>query len=80
GRQVCVDSTNKLLNSSLYVTGGKTGFLPGYAGGAGASLMIKAKNSAGREVIAVVLAHPSYQRQFSEIENMINWTFRNYQW
>lgn len=78
-RLLCVKSTNKLLNSRLYVTGGKTGFLPPSAGGAGSSLMIKAKKN-GHEVIAVVLGHPNYQRMFIEVENMINWSYRNYQW
>ncbi|MBU1119164.1 serine hydrolase [Patescibacteria group bacterium] len=74
----CFKNTNKLLDSELYVTGGKTGYLPGYAGGAGASLMVKAKNKDGHEVIAVVLAHPSYSRQFGDVHKMINWAFVNY--
>ncbi len=51
-----IRNTNRLLNSDLYITGGKTGFL----NEAGYCLMTKAKNKQNKEVIAVVLGTPEW--------------------
>lgn len=81
GRQsrYCFKSTNKLLWSDLYITGGKTGYLPLSWGGDGASLMIKARHSSGSQVIGVVLGNSTADGRFSDMEKMIKWGYRNYQ-
>lgn len=74
------NNTNKLVNSTLYLTGGKTGHLPPSWGGINYSLMTKAKNSSGDEVIAVVLGNNSSKDVFNEVESLIRWSFANYKW
>lgn len=63
-------NTNPLVGSSdLYLTGGKTGFLEE----AGYCLMTRAKNSSGREVIAVVLGAPDTETRNREVKNLLEW-------
>ena len=50
-RKITVANTNQILKSPYIITGSKTGFT--YE--AGRCLMIKAKNRAGREVIAIIM-------------------------
>jgi len=64
-----IKNTNELLDSSLYVTGGKTGYLDE----AGYCLMAKAKNSQGREVIAVTLSATTSSSRFSDTEKLLRW-------
>lgn len=74
------NNTNKLVNSQLAVTGGKTGYLPPSWGGIYHSLMTKAKDRYDNEVIAVTLGNPSRTDMFFEVESLINWGFGNYRW
>ncbi|PIY95885.1 MAG: hypothetical protein COY66_05715 [Candidatus Kerfeldbacteria bacterium CG_4_10_14_0_8_um_filter_42_10] len=64
-----IKNTNELLDSSLYVTGGKTGYLDE----AGYCLMTKARNSQGSEVIAVVLGAVTSSSRFSDTEKLLEW-------
>ena len=80
GKYLACDNTNKLLYSNLYITGGKTGYLPYTWGGINYNLMVKAKNSDGHEVIGVIMGNNSaYDIRF-EMESLINWGFDNYSW
>jgi len=73
-------NTNKLLNSSLYITGGKTGYLPYSFGGINYNLMVKAKNSDGHEVVGVIMGNNSPSAIRSDLESLIRWGFDNYKW
>lgn len=74
------NNTNKLVNSNLTVTGGKTGYLPPSWGGIYFNLMTKAKDRYGNEVIAITMGNPSHPDTRNEVESLINWGFRNYRW
>ncbi len=80
GRYLDCNNTNKLLNSSLYITGGKTGYLPYSWGGINYNLMIKAKNSEGHEIVGVIMGDNSYSDLQRTMEDLINWGFSNYIW
>ncbi|NQV13224.1 MAG: D-alanyl-D-alanine carboxypeptidase [Parcubacteria group bacterium] len=80
GKSLSFRNTNGLVNSHLTVTGGKTGYLPPSWGGIHYNLMTKAKDGYGNEVIAVTMGNPSYSDTKYEVESLINWGFRNYQW
>jgi D-alanyl-D-alanine carboxypeptidase len=68
-----IKNTNELINSSLYLTGGKTGYLDE----AGYCLIIKAKQSTDREILSIVLGNPSYYDRFVEAENMVYYGYNN---
>jgi len=80
GKHLSFNNTNKLVNSNLTVTGGKTGYLPPSWGGIYYNLMTKSKNSYGNEVITITMGNPSYADTRNEVESLINWGFRNYRW
>ena len=80
GRWVSFNNINKSLDSSLYITGGKTGYLPESWGGVGFNLMLKARNGGNHEVIVVVLGEDQSGLSFSEAEMLVNWAFSNYRW
>lgn len=71
-----IKTTNSLLHSDLYITGGKTG----YTEEAGFCLMIQAKNGEGRQVIVVVMGEPSSADRFTEAYTLTQWAFENYTW
>lgn len=71
-----IHTTNLLLLSDLYLTGGKTG----YTDEALYCLMIKAKSDDGHDIIVVVLGSPSSSARFSETAALAQWTFDNYTW
>lgn len=71
-----IKTTNQLLYSDLYLTGGKTGYIDE----AGYCLMIQAKNETGHEVIVVVLGEPTSAERFSEAYDLASWAFENYSW
>jgi D-alanyl-D-alanine carboxypeptidase len=80
GKYLFCNNTNKLLNGSLYITGGKTGYLPYSSGGINYNLMVKAKNSDGHEVVGVIMGNNSFHDLQSEMESLIGWGFNNYRW
>ena len=80
GKFLSCNNTNKLVNSQLTVTGGKTGYLPPSWGGIYYNLMTKAKDHYGNEVITVTMGNPSYYDVQHEVESLINWGFGNYHW
>lgn len=71
-----IHTTNALLNSDLYITGGKTG----YTEEAGNCLMVKAKSSSGHELVAVVMGEPTSADRFTETYALVEWAFENYTW
>lgn len=66
----CFKNTNKLLWSDLYVTGGKTGYLPPSWGGDGASLVLQVKDANENEIIVVVLGSSTVQSRFDDAEKI----------
>ncbi len=76
GKWISVTNTNRLLKTDLYVTGGKTGYLPEI----GSNLMTKARNSRGNEIVAVVIGASSYDQVVSEVERLLRWGFANWEW
>lgn len=80
GKYLSCTNTNKLLNSGLYITGGKTGYLPYSWGGVNYNLMVKAKNSEGNEILGVIMGNNSYWDLQAEMEELISWGFGNYKW
>lgn len=74
----CFKNTNKLLWSDLFITGGKTGYLPPSDGGSGSSLAIKAKDNDGNEVIVVALGNSTVNGRFADVLKMTRWAFSNY--
>lgn len=71
-----IKTTNALLYSDLYLTGGKTG----YTEEAGYCLMIQAKNDTGHQVIVVVMGEPTSSSRFTETYALTQWAFENYTW
>lgn len=80
GHFISMENTNKSLNSSLRITGGKTGYLPEANGGVGYNLMLKAKNRNDKEILVVVMGEGVYGQSFIDAENLAQWSFDNYQW
>ncbi len=81
GRTYTVESTNELLkgfmNEAPYkILGGKTGYLPeaGYCFGAVFS------ESAGRELIVVVLGSESKQGRFQDAKALAAWAYKVFDW
>jgi D-alanyl-D-alanine carboxypeptidase len=71
-----IHTTDNLLYSDLYVTGGKTG----YTEEAGYCLMIQTKNADGHQIIIVVMGEPSSADRFTETYALAKWAFSNYSW
>lgn len=71
-----IHTTDNLLYSDLYLTGGKTG----YTEEAGYCLMIQTKNSDGDQIIVVVMGEPSSADRFTETYALAKWAFANYRW
>jgi D-alanyl-D-alanine carboxypeptidase len=67
-----IKNTNKLIDTDLYITGGKTGYLDE----ALYCHMTKAKDKNGNQVIAVVLGSLNSSTRFNETERLIRWGFR----
>ncbi|MFA6194238.1 MAG: serine hydrolase [Patescibacteria group bacterium] len=80
GREKKIESTDYLLFDSgektLTVLGGKTG----YTEKAGYCFVGRLKNSAGREVISVVLNSQDKNGRFKDSKSLANWVFTNYDW
>lgn len=80
GREKKIESTDYLLFDSgektLIVLGGKTG----YTEKAGYCFVGRLKNSAGREVISVVLNSQDKNGRFKDSKSLANWVFTNYDW
>lgn len=68
-----LQTTNRLLGRRSDILGGKTGFTDA----AGESLAVIAESPAGQPIVAVVLQSPD---RFSDMENLLNWSFWAYQW
>lgn len=66
-------TTNRLLGIRADILGGKTGLTEE----AGENLAVVAESPDGHPVVAVVLGSPD---RFSDMENLLNWTFWAYQW
>jgi D-alanyl-D-alanine carboxypeptidase len=75
-REVIVKNTNELLESSLKIKAGKTGF----SNEANGCLVIQAENEKGNEIVAVLLGNRTKEINFKEMEALIKWIFQNYQW
>lgn len=71
-----IKTTNSLLHSDLYLTGGKTG----YTDEAGHCLMIQAKNDQGHQIIVVVMGEPTSSDRFTDTYALAQWAFENYTW
>ncbi len=65
--KLTVQNSNKILNSPYIITGSKTG----YTTEAGRCLMIRAKNKAGREVIAIIMGGTVPGRQWSDMNALL---------
>lgn len=76
GKTISVTNTNSLLNSNLYILGGKTGYLPEI----GMNLMTKARGKNNQEIIAVVIGASTYYQVTSEVESLLRWGFNNWTW
>ena len=75
-RSVKVKSTNKLLESSLLVEGGKTGF----TSEAKYNFAVSIGSMAGDSVIVVVLGSSSEEARFSDASALALWAFDNHEW
>ena len=75
GKWISMSNTNRLLKSGLYVTGGKTGYLPEI----GMNLVTKAR-SGGDEIIAVIIGAGSYSQAVNDVEGLLRWGFDNWIW
>jgi len=76
-KELRIKNTNILLKDpDLQILAGKTGYITE----AGYCLMVLAKNDQGKQIIAVVLGEPSETSRISEMKELIQWTFNNYQW
>lgn len=71
-----IKTTNSLLHSDLYITGGKTG----YTEEAGHCLMIQTKNAEGHQIVVVVMGEPTSWERFTEAYDLAQWAFDNYTW
>lgn len=71
-----IHTTDNLLYSDLYITGGKTG----YTEEAGYCLMIQTKNAEGHQIIVVVMGEPTSADRFTETYALTKWAFANYVW
>ncbi len=76
GKTISVTNTNALLNSNLYILGGKTGYLPEI----GMNLMTKARDKNGHELIGVAIGSGSYYGVTNDVEKMLRWGFNNWTW
>lgn len=65
--KMAVVNSNKILNSPFTITGSKTG----YTDEAGRCLMIRAKNSGGREVVAIIMGATVPGRQWSDMNSLL---------
>ncbi len=69
-----ITNTNDLTTSSLYLTGGKTGYLDE----AGYNLVAKARSrSGGHEFIAVALGATSKGQASRDVERLLRWALDN---
>ena len=66
-----IKTTNQLVDSDLYLTGSKTGYLDE----AGYCLVVKARNTQNQEIISLVLGNPSWQDRFDEVEHLVLYGF-----
>ncbi|MFA6296784.1 MAG: serine hydrolase [Patescibacteria group bacterium] len=76
GKTISVTNTNVLLNTNLYILGGKTGYLPEI----GMNLMTKARDKAGHEIISVAIGSSSYYGVTNDVETLLRWGFANWTW
>lgn len=77
-RTLSVKTTNRLVNSNLYLTGGKTGFT--YEAGYCLMSRFRQNKLSQNDVITVVMGDDSYGDIFSETQNLGNWLFESYTW
>ncbi|MBU0649180.1 serine hydrolase [Patescibacteria group bacterium] len=75
-----VKNTNDLLlyDPDLYITGGKTGYLPE----SGYNLVIQTKHmrETRPELIVVILGSDTRQASFNEAKSLALWMWQNYEW
>lgn len=71
-----IHTTDTLLYSDLFVTGGKTG----YTKEAGYCLMIQTKDQDGNQIIVVVMGEPTSADRFTEAYALTQWAWDNYDW
>ncbi|MDD5342700.1 MAG: serine hydrolase [Patescibacteria group bacterium] len=71
GRVHTIKNTNLLVNSDLYLIGGKTGYLDE----AGYCLMSRARNQQNKEITAIILGSSTRSRSAAEVEELIRWGF-----
>ncbi|TSC72422.1 MAG: D-alanyl-D-alanine carboxypeptidase (penicillin-binding protein 5/6) [Parcubacteria group bacterium Gr01-1014_38] len=73
GQPHVLRTTNRLLGVRTDILGGKTGFTEA----AGENLAVMAESSEGHLVATVILGSTD---RFTDVENLLNWTFWAYQW
>jgi len=76
-----IPATNQLLDSYLnegeyQIIGGKTG----YTDEAGYTLVIRASEEGGGDVIGVVLGSPTIDDRFQDLKSLLSWGFRTFEW
>lgn len=76
-----IPATNQLLNSYLnegefQIVGGKTG----YTDEARYTLVIRATQENGGDVIGVVLGSPTIDDRFQDLKSLLSWGFRTFEW
>ncbi|MFH1173358.1 MAG: D-alanyl-D-alanine carboxypeptidase family protein [bacterium] len=76
GRRQQVRNTNRLLDSFLHITGGKTGFTDA----ADYCLASRVINDQGGEIMVAVLGSASEESRFQEVKGLAWWAFDNYKW
>ena len=75
-RNYTLENTDRLLNSYLKITSGKTGYLDE----AGYCLVSSVQGGQGQEVLVVVLGSESEDSRFAEVKALAQWAFDNYRW
>ncbi|MFA5106842.1 MAG: serine hydrolase [Patescibacteria group bacterium] len=75
-RTIRFNNTNKLLESFLHLSGGKTG----YTEEAGYCLAIRTDDGQGHDIVVVDLGTAGPDERFQEVKGLISWTFENWRW
>jgi len=80
GEKKIVYSTDYLLENfpenGIKIIGGKTG----YTEAAGFCFVGEFINQEGKEIVSVVLGSQSNNNRFQQTEDLVQWTYNNYQW
>ncbi len=83
GRLISFRNTNFwLAQTSYYVTGSKTGYLPVSWGGIGSNLLMRARTAkdSRNDVIVLVMGEPSRMQAIADVDTLFRWAFASYRW